>query len=89
MACSIVWIYLKRAAATDAISFVYRSLKGIAGPGEERGLLRKGFTFVYQSLANVMASCWQRLERRVRRRPAQSAELSRLTSMGIRNDDLL
>jgi hypothetical protein len=84
VACSIVWIYLKRAAATDAISFVYRFLEGIAGPCCPR--LRKGFTFVYQSLANVMASCWQRLERRVRRRPAQSAEL---TSMGIRDDDLL
>ena len=84
MACSIVLIYLKRAAAIHAISFVYRSLKGIARACCQR--LRKGFTFVYQSLANVIASCWQRLKRRVRRRPAQSAEL---TTMGIRNDDLL
>ena len=84
VACSIVLIYLKRAAATDAISLVCRSFKGIAGACCQRP--RIGFTFVCQSFTNAVASCWQRLKRRVRRRRAQLAEL---TSIGIRDDDLL
>ena len=84
VACVTVLIYLKRAAAAHSISFAYRSLKSILWTCIQR--LRKGFSFVYQSLTNAMASCWQRLKRRVWRRPTPSAEL---TTMDIRNDDLL